>query len=68
VAFSPDSNSVVSGSKDKTVRISDVASGTETGKLEEHSGYVISVAFSPDGKSVVSGSYDKTVRIWDVAS
>jgi WD40 repeat protein len=67
VAFSPDGKRVMSGSYYKAVRIWDVASGAETGKLEGHSDGVISVAFSPDGKSVVSGSYDKAVRIWDVA-
>ncbi len=68
VAFSPDGKSVVSGHRDNTVSIWDVASGAELTKMEGHGATVLAVAFSPDGKSVVSGSFDMTMRIWDVAS
>ncbi|KAK3313601.1 hypothetical protein B0H66DRAFT_483850 [Apodospora peruviana] len=68
VAFSPDSNLVVSGSDDNTVKIWDVATGACTKTLVGHSSYVNSVAFSPDSNLVVSGSDDSTVKIWDVAT
>ena len=68
MAFSPDGKQVVSGSRDKTVRLWDAATGATLQTLEGHTHYVTSVAFSPDGKQVVSGSIDQTVRLWDMAT
>ncbi|KAG8810333.1 hypothetical protein FRC18_004117, partial [Serendipita sp. 400] len=66
VGWSADGRRIVSGSKDKTVRIWDAETGQQHGpSLEGHDGAVHSVAFSPDGRRIVSGSKDKTVRIWD---
>ena len=39
-----------------------------SGTLEGHSGYVLSVVVSPDGKYLASGSWNKTVIIWDANS
>jgi WD40 repeat protein len=68
VAFTADGKSIVSVSKDNTIRIWNVVSGAETAKMEGHADAVGSVAFSPDGKLIGSGCNDNTVRIWDVAS
>jgi hypothetical protein len=68
VAFSPDSQFIVSGSWDHTVRVWDATTGTEQHTMHGHEGDVTSVAFSPDGQSVVSGSYDKTVCVWDATT
>jgi WD domain, G-beta repeat len=68
VAFSPNGKLVASGSRDKTVRLSDAATGTERRALKGHSDSVSVVVFSPDGKLVASGSGDKTVRLWDAAT
>ena len=66
VAFSADGKRIVSGCRDKTIRIWDVETGKELQKYEGHSYSVISVAFSADEKRIFSGSEDKTVRIWNV--
>ncbi|THU91717.1 WD40 repeat-like protein, partial [Dendrothele bispora CBS 962.96] len=66
VAYSPDGRHIVSGSKDKTLRIWDTQTGQQVGQpLQGHTHNVWSVAYSPDGRHIVSGSEDKTVRIWD---
>jgi WD40 repeat protein len=67
VAFSPDGELIVSGSRDCTIRVWDVATGDIiSGPFEGHTGAVTCVTFSPDGKQIISGSEDRTIRIWDV--
>ena len=66
--FSPDGSRVVSGSKDKTVRIWNAATGECDAELKGHSDEVYSVVFSPDGSRAVSGSKDNTVRLWNAAT
>jgi hypothetical protein len=64
VAFSPDGQTIVSGSGDNTVRLWKL-DGTPLGNpFTGHTYSVNSVAFSPDGQTIVSGSNDKTVRLW----
>jgi hypothetical protein len=68
VSFSPDGNTLASGSWDKTVKLWDVKSGKEIATLQGHQSWVNSVSFSPDGHTLASGSEDKTVKLWDVKS
>jgi WD40 repeat protein len=64
VAFSPDGQHIVSGSRDKTLKIWDANNGKQLQTLTGHTGWVTSVSFSPDGQRIVSGNYDKTVKLW----
>jgi WD40 repeat protein len=68
VAFSPTSPRVLSGSKDRTIRLWDLETAQELACLHGHTDWVHSVAFSPDGRRILSGSSDNTVRLWDVDS
>ncbi len=68
VAFSPDGKRLASASKDKTVRVWDLATGHVALTLKRHTDDVWSVAFSPDGKRLASASWDQTVKVWDAAS
>ena len=67
-AFSPDGQSVLSGSVDRTLKIWSAIDGSERYTLSGHSNWVTSCSFSPDGASVLSGSHDKTLKIWDAAT
>jgi WD40 repeat protein len=65
VRFSPD-GSILASAGARTVKLWDVASGTELRTLAGHTDEVTSVAFSRNGKQIVSGSDDATARVWDV--
>ena len=54
VSFSPDGNTLASGSLDQTVRLWDVASGHERRVLRGHERSVNSVSFSPDDRTRVA--------------
>jgi len=65
VAWSPDRHRIASASVDETIKVWDVATGTEIRTLTGHSQSVTSVAFSPDGTRLASGSRDQTIKVWD---
>jgi WD40 repeat protein len=67
VAFSPDGQTIVSGSDDNTLRLWDLAGNPIGEPFQGHPAPVWSVAFSPDGQTIVSGSDDNTLRLWDLA-
>jgi eukaryotic-like serine/threonine-protein kinase len=65
VAFSPDGNTIATGSDDKTVRLWDAETGSFLHSLTGHLQEVTAVAFSPDGTRLASSSRDGTARLWD---
>ncbi|MFO0147398.1 MAG: NACHT and WD repeat domain-containing protein [Microcystis sp.] len=65
VNFSPDGKTLVSVSRDNTIKLWNVETGEEIRTLKGHYG-VQCVNFSPDGKTLVSGSWDNTIKLWNV--
>ncbi len=66
VAFAPDGRTVISGNRDTTLKLWDVATGQKLRTFEGHTKPVIGVAFDPNGHTVISGSLDKTLKLWEV--
>jgi WD40 repeat protein len=66
LAFSPDGKTVVTVSKDSTIRLWDAVSGKEKDTFRAHDGAVYSAAFSPDGRLLATGGGDKTVIVWNL--
>ena len=65
LVFSRDGKHLVSGSRDNSIRLWDVETGTEFDVLSGHVGEVNTLAFSADGTTLISGSIDDTILLWD---
>ena len=66
VAFSPDEQTLATGSWDKTIKLWDLRTGRLIRTLTGHSNWVLSVAISPDGQMIVSSSMDGTIKLWNL--
>lgn len=56
---------LVSGSRDKTIKVYDVSTGSCIISLIGHDNWVRQAIFHPSGKMIVSCADDKTLRVWD---
>lgn len=65
LAFSPDGTRLISGSRDRTLRVWNIQRRAPIVTLLGHTDEIFAVAFSPDGKRIVSGGRDRVIRIWD---
>jgi WD40 repeat protein len=64
VAVFPDKQRMVTGSKDKTLRLWDLKTGVVLKKMEGHSSRVWALAVSRDGQLIASGDENGKVIIW----
>lgn len=68
VAVSPNGLYVATGSRDKTAKIWDRASGLEIRSLIGHESTINSVSFSPNGELLATSSADGTARVWEITT
>jgi WD40 repeat protein len=68
IAFSPDGQTLASGSYDNTIKLWQLSTGREICSLTGHSNYIDSIAFSPDGQILASGSNDDTIKLWQLST
>jgi WD40 repeat protein len=70
VAFSPDGETLASGSVDGNgiIKLWDVRTGQLRQTLQGHQGAVRAIAFSPDGQTIASGGLDRTIKLWDACT
>ncbi|KAF8967484.1 WD repeat-containing protein 61 [Flammula alnicola] len=70
LAWSPDSNLLLSASEDKRLVLHDVRSapGAAVASFSGHTSWVLSADISPDGRLGLSGSADKSIKVWDIGA
>ena len=68
MTFTPDGQTLITGSRDCTIKYFEMPTATELRTIKAHGAWVRSLAVSPDGRLLVSASDDQTIKFWDVAN
>jgi len=58
---------IISGSRDRTIKIWQVSTGACVKTLQGHDNWVRQVLIHPSGRFIVSCGDDKTIRVWDLS-
>jgi WD domain, G-beta repeat len=66
VAFSPDGNTIATGSGYRTVQLWNTYSGDAIGPPLSHQETLFTIAFAPDGRTIVTAAKD-AIRVWNFA-
>lgn len=64
----PHARHVLTGSRDKTLRLWDIEAGSTLQRLDGHEDWITCVTALSDGRRALSGSKDGTLRLWDIES
>lgn len=64
LAFSTDSQRLVSASQDGRLILWNAITQEEIARMDGHTDWVMAVDFSPDGRRIVSASADNTLMLW----
>jgi WD40 repeat protein len=65
VAFSPDSQRILTAGDDGIVRVWDAAIGAQLHDLAGGANRMLCAGYSPDGQRIAGGGFDDNVRIWN---
>jgi WD40 repeat protein len=65
VAFSPDSQRILTTGDDGIVRVWDAATGAQLHDLPGRANRAFCAMYSPDGQRIASSGFDDNVRIWN---
>jgi WD40 repeat protein len=68
IAFAPDGQSLATGGSDQTVRLWEVASGREYGRLQGFRAAIAGLVFTPDGKTLIAAERSGSLLFWDTAT
>lgn len=66
LTFSPDGKQLISGSRDQTIGVWDVETGTRISRFQGDGSPIWSVKVTPDGTQLVAGTFDWRILVWDM--
>lgn len=66
IDYASDEKYVITASKDRSLKLWEIATGKEVRTFTGHTAAVNVVVFSPDAQFAASASTDKTIKLWEV--
>ena len=68
VAFTLDGKYLLSGSRDKSIKLWELSTGREIRSYLGHKSTINDLVITPDGKHFVSSCADYTAKLWNIAT
>ncbi|MEH2366008.1 serine/threonine-protein kinase [Nostoc sp.] len=68
IVISPDGQTLISASNDKTIKVWNLKNGKELFTITPNTDTVKSLAISPDGYSLVSGNINGVIQVWNITT